>query len=435
MKRWAIAVIVAALIGVGGLAGCVATRLPNVALTPSGPPAEPPILGRYGDDLAVASAQDWTERRSAILRDAFQASVYGRFPDPAPVTVGAKTVVAEAYRDGKARLEQWDVALGGQADGMGFSMLIVAPRGSTRPTPMIVMQNFCGNAAVFPDVAGIAPPRGGAPGECGNALMRPVVKAIFGDAIMTPPLDQILASGWGLAMVYAGEVVPDDKAMADAALAKLTPQGAPPAERAGAIAAWAWTYVRTLEALQTDDRFDASRIVLWGHSRNGKAALLAAAMDPRPAAVIALQAGTAGGSLGRDTVGESIAQLTKTYPHWLSPAYAAYAPRQDALPVDQHQLIGLIAPRPVLLQGARRDQWSDPIGAYRALEGAAPAYALFGAPPFAQPDIRTPSAAHPLAMSMRPGLHGVHTIDWAVALDFLRSRLPGPAAPAAVATP
>jgi hypothetical protein len=284
------------------------------------------------------------------------------------------------------------------------------------------MQNFCGNAAAYPSIAGVNGPRGG-PSECGNAMMRPVVRAIFGDAIMTPPTAQILNSGYAIAMFYAGDIVPDSREAARDPLTALTPQGAPPAQLTGAVAAWAWLYIRALEALSADARFDANRIVLWGHSRNGKSALLAAAMDARPAAVIALQPGTAGGSLQRDEVGETIASITETYPHWFAPAYAGFAGREAELPVDMHQLIALIAPRPVLLTAARRDQWSDPHGAFRAAQGASPAYALAGAPPFTQTNLREMALSAPLVTYMRPGLHGVHGSDWDKTLEFLDAEL------------
>lgn len=420
MGRWSVVAVVVAFVSLSWLYGCVSTRLPAVPLQVTGEAATPPVLAPFAADPAVTTAEDWSARRAPLLRDAFQASVYGRFPEPAPVTVESREPLSPGDLEGIAAIEQWRLAAG----PAGFSMLIVAPAHAQGPVPVIVMQNFCGNAMVYPEIDGVDAPRHGLPPECRNSWLQPIVPLIFGDAIITPPTDAILNAGYALAMVYAGDVVPDDPATATPFLEALTPSGAAPEQRTGAIAAWAWTYLRAVDALAQDPRFSPDRIVLWGHSRNGKAALLAAAMDPRPAAVIALQAGTAGGSLGRDAIGETILQITSTYPHWFAPAYAAFAGREAELPVDQHQLIALIAPRPVLLAGARRDQWSDPIGAVRAAQGASPAYELFGMAPFAQADLMEGVYERPLATYMRTGLHGVRSRDWREAIAFLDAQLP-----------
>ena len=416
--------VLAVLIGIGalGLVGCVAVRLPNVPLALTGAEASPPVLGPFHDDPPVADAQSWTDRRAPLVREAFQAEVYGRFPEAVPgVLIRSETLAPEAF-SGLGRVDQLFVGLGEGARSHAFSLLLITPRAADGPVPVILMQNFCGNPPVFPDLEGVAEPIGGAPcGSGGNSLMRAFFESIFGSAILTPPVDAILSAGYGVALFYAGEVVPDDDQTAPAALARLptTDQGAP----TGAIAAWAWSFSRAVDVLSADPRIDAGQIVLWGHSRNGKAALLAAAFDPRPAAVIALQPGTGGGSLQRDGVGETIADITETYPHWFTPAYAAFAGNEQALPVDQHQLLALIAPRPVLLGAGRRDRWSDPQGAFEAARGASPVYALFGAPPFTQTDLQTPDFNHPLVTYMRGGLHGVHREDWEIALTFLSRAL------------
>ena len=415
MGRWSVVAVVVAFVSLSWLYGCVSTRLPAVPLAVAGEAAAPGVLAPFGADPAITKADDWSARRAPLLREAFQANIYGRFPEPAAVTVESRQTLAPGDLEGVAVIEQWRLTAGPSA----FSMLLITPAHAQGPVPVIVMQNFCGNALVYPDVSGVDGPRHGLPAECSNSWMQPIVPLIFGDAIMTPPTEMILNAGYALAMVYAGDVVPDQAEAAAPFLEALTPPGAPPEQRTGAIAAWAWTYLRALDALAEDPRLRPDRVVLWGHSRNGKAALLAAAMDERPAAVIALQAGTAGASLGRDAIGESIAQITGTYPHWFAPAYAAFAGREAELPVDQHQLIALIAPRAVLIAGARRDQWSDPIGAVRAAQGASPVYELFGASPFVQEDLRQGVYERPLGTYLRNGLHGVHSLDWREAIAFL----------------
>ncbi len=423
--RW-LAIGVVFLIAAAGLSACAFGPLRNVALTPRAQVAAPAALGAFGADPPVTSFSDWQARRAPLLREAFQAEIFGRFPAPRLVTVTARAPLAIPGLLAGSSAEQWSVQIGAAEEDIRFSMVLILPPGDG-PKPVIVTQNFCGNALAFEGVAGVAGPRFGPPKECQNEAMKPVVTAIFGNAIITPPWDMILPRGYGVVSIYAGDVVPDDAATAPVQLAKLTPPATPPEQRTGAIAAWAYTYLAAAEALSADPRIASRRIALWGHSRNGKAALLAAAMDPRPAAVIALQSGTAGASLDRDEIGEGIAEITKSFPHWFSPHFATFGGRQSALPVDQHQLLALIAPRPVLIAAARRDGWADPQGALLAVRGASPVYELAGRPAFAQARLDSWNSALPLAYYIRPGPHGVRRSDWAMALDFLDAQMKDPA--------
>lgn len=420
-RRWGLIAALAAFGAAAGLVGCAATKLPNVPYqVEAGREATPPVLGQFGEDAPVASALDWTQRRAPLLRRAFQNAIYGAWPADAAATIRSRSILKNAAFGGLGHVEQWDVGLGAVD---GFSLVVVLPAAARTPAPLIVMQNFCGNKAAFPDLDGVAGPRHGIPKECADPVMGVLAPLIFGDAIVEPPIEDILRAGYGVAMMYGGDIVPDEATAASPFLAALTPAGTAPDERTGAVAAWAWGYLRAVDVLAGDARIDAQRIVLWGHSRNGKAALLAAAMDPRPAAVIALQSGKAGASLHRQNRGETIAQMTKSYPHWFAPAFARFAGRQGETPVDQHQLLALIAPRPVLLGGARRDSWSDPQGAVLAAAGAAPVYELYGAGAFEQTDLRQTDFGFPVVTYVRPGLHGVHGSDWTMALTFLDKRL------------
>ena len=123
--------------------------------------------------------------------------------------------------------------------------------------------------------------------------------------------------------------------------------------------------------LKADTAF--SQTIAYGHSRYGKAALLAAAFDGSIDAVISHQSGTGGASLSRDKKGETVEKIMQSYPHWFSAKYNA-----DNKDFDQHHLLALIAPRPILLGNASRDVWSDPEGAFRAAQGASPIYQLYG---------------------------------------------------------
>jgi len=122
--------------------------------------------------------------------------------------------------------------------------------------------------------------------------------------------------------------------------------------------------------------------------------------------------------LSGELEGESVKRITDSYPHWFTPAYAAFAGREEDLPIDQHMLIALAAPRPVLLGNAKRDVWSDPQGAFRAAQGADPVYEMFGSRGLDQATLSGLDVTADITFYMRGGRHGVTAQDWRTFLDF-----------------
>ena len=418
-RRWApIALIVIGVLAVG-VTGCVNALLPAVDMKFHGPPARPPALAAFGDDPAVVTAADWANRRAPLLRAAFQRELYGAMPPmPAPV-VEQRTPVTTNAIGKNATAEQWTVRVGPQSL---FHMVIVTPK-SAGPHPIIVMENFCGNLRAFADKPeGVAPPLTPVLSMCGNDLAQIPVTAILGKNINGPPFGKIVARGYAVALFYAGDVVADEPGDPKPGLA-LFAGDAPATERPGAIAVWAALYSRALDVIGADPRYDANRIAVWGHSRNGKAALLAAALDPRIAAVISHQSGKGGATLTRSYSGETVKQITDAYPFWFDGVYASWAGREEDIPIDQHQLLALIAPRPVYIGAGARDKWSDPEGAFRAAQGADPVYELMGSRGFDQADMRARNLSADLAFVLRPGPHGVTSGDWRDFLTFLDAHL------------
>jgi len=206
-------------------------------------------------------------------------------------------------------------------------------------------------------------------------------------------------------MVYTGDIVPDQRAQSGAALKKLYGDQVPESGT-GALSAWAFMYDKIAEVLRDDPQWQSqlaqAKMIAWGHSRNGKAALLAGARYPRIDIVLAHQSGRGGSSLNRSIVGESLVQITDNYPYWFNKKFATYAKRSEELPVDQHLLIALNAPRPVLISKGNRDLWSDPASSVKALEGASPIYELYGQKGFRSDQLNKTDFSAPLAFAMRP---------------------------------
>jgi dienelactone hydrolase len=414
---WVLGALAAICLGLGA---CVNSMLPVVKLDPAlGPPAPPPLLSAFGNDPAVTTRAEWESRRAPLLRQRFAAEVYGPYPtDVAPPRVLSRDAIAYERLTHIATIEQWSVAVGTEDTPPHFNMVLVLPKNANARTPLIIMQNFCGNRAALPDAPdAIAGPLTEVLWVCDSKWAHPLIEMPFGRYINAPPYEDILARGYGLAMFYAGDVVADTTADAPDGMRKLYGDHA---TEAGAIAAWAWLYSQAYDVLSADPRVDAERIAIWGHSRNGKAALYAGALDHRFAAIIAHQSGRGGAALSSGTEGESIAKMMEAFPHWFPPAYAN-APSSPAM--DQHQLLALIAPTPVLLGNGARDAWADPHAAWAAAHAASPAWTLYDEDGFAQGDMRTANTRAGLAYFTRPGLHGIYREDWRVFLDFLDAHL------------
>ena len=348
-----------------------------------------------GSGGSISTPESWSTRRREIL-DALQTEVYGPMPSAAQARIVRRQPIPASAAGGIEGVEQIEVEVAGRAR---FNLVLVTPRRAT-PAPVIIMQNFCGNQAAFPDrPSAIEAPLRYYPFPCRHGVFDPFHRAAFGEWMLGPPFRTLAERGYAVAMFYGGDVVPDYPPDAGPALASLGAEGA--------IAAWAWVHARVIDVLETDARLDQDRIIAWGQSRFGKVALLAGATDPRIDAVIAFQSGRGGDALTSHRAGESVAAITRGYTHWFSPRFSAYAGSPP--PVDQHELLALIAPRALLLGHARRDRWADPAGAYQAAAGARPVFDMLGAPG--------------ARFALREGVHGITDEDWRVTLAFLEERL------------
>jgi hypothetical protein len=379
----------------------------------------PAPLARFADDPPVLNADDWFARRAPLLRTAFQNFVYGEPPAATPPRVVRRTVIAEHAFDGLGRVEELALQIVSAQGEASFTLVLVTPVNATGPAPVIVVPNFCGNPAAFGGAfPALADPNWVAP-RCRTLASRSLTRALHGAHIVRPPFADLLRDGYAIATFSPGEIAPDDEVLAQSALDRLPDASA---DRLGAVGAWAWSISRVVDQINREPALDHDRIAVFGHSRFGKAALWATAIDPRIGLVIANQSGRLGASPSASSIGETLSQLHQRFPHW----FPAGGPQTDEpenveAALDQNLLLALIAPRPILLGGARLDRWSDPAGAYRAAQAATPVYRLLGHTGLDQPDIETPNVDADIAFYLRPGGHSIRPHDWRMARAFLNA--------------
>ncbi len=360
----------------------------------------------------LSDGSPWPERRRALLA-AFAQHVYGRTP------TGGWQVTARRDREttglgGLARMVEIVATVSTARGARDLRILLHLPAAAVTPMPCVLGLNFAGNHTTTPDpwvtlTTAWIPDRK----EDGSSS-HTARHADRGMLARRWPMALALARGYAVATVYSGEIEPDrDGAWQDGLRGLFDP---PEADDAwGCLGAWAFGLSRALDALiAVEPRIDARRVAVIGHSRLGKTALWAAAQDERFALTLSNDSGCTGAALSRRRFGERQVHLNHRFPHWCCRAYRAFDEREAELPIDQHQLIACLAPRPVLITSADMDQWADPRGEYLAAVAAAPAWGE--RLPDATPALNQRVGGR-LGYAWRPGPHDITAVDWWHLLD------------------
>ncbi|HWC18843.1 MAG TPA: hypothetical protein VG498_17670 [Terriglobales bacterium] len=375
----------------------------------------------FKDGKRVRNTRDWERRRGELL-DLFAENVYGRSPKAKPTEF---TILDEDKNalGGKAVRKQVTVYFSAEKSGPREDVLIYIPARAEKPVPLILSLNFSGNHAVVRD-----------PGvKLGTVWSRtthqpePASEASRGQD-KGFEVEKVLDRGYGLATIYYQDIEPDFDGGLRHGIRPLffkRGQTQPAPDDWGAIGAWAYGLSRAMDYVEKDRDIDAKRVAIMGHSRLGKTVLWAGAQDTRFAMVLTSCPGEGGASLARRNYGETIRNLTDRFPYWFAQNLKKYADEVDQLPVDMHELITLIAPRPVYVTGAEDDQWADPKGEFLALVAAGPVYKMLGGQDLGtdrMPAMDQP-IQHTLAFHIRHGKHEVTDFDWDQFLSFADAHL------------
>ncbi|MCA9176435.1 MAG: acetylxylan esterase [Planctomycetales bacterium] len=347
------------------------------------------------DGRRVASVEQWAARRQEIL-SFYRQHIYGRVPERVPRVTWRVTETAEHAREGAAVAK---TVLGRVGDaGPQWRLTLLVPKNAAAPAPVLLNLSFF-------DVSGPA--------------RRPK-----NDEPVFDPVAAVLANGWAYAHIRYGEIQPDraDQWRQGVIGQSLEDgQDRPADDEWGAIGAWAWGVSRVIDYLESDRDLDASKISLTGASRLGKTALWAAAQDERIACVFSVVPGEMGASLIRRDWGETLDDMAQNFPWQFAGNLQNWVGKWSELPVDQHMLISLIAPRPVYVNGGLSDQWSDPKGEFLAMVAAGPVYRLLGASDLGTsmlPGLDQPVIGKHLAFHYHSQGHRSVPEDWRLFLRF-----------------
>jgi len=376
------------------------------------------------DGTKVTDATTWREKRRPELLKLFENEVFGRTPIGRPATM--KSVLVSEKKDargGKSLRREIDVLFFGKADGPRMRMLIYTPAAATKPVPVILGLNFRGNHTVT-DEKDITLTESWVPNdEAAGISNHKASEATRGCEKEQWQIDYALDHGYGVATAYYGDIDPDYDDGFKNGVHAVT--GVPKDGEWGSIGTWSWALSRAMDTLETTTGIDPKKVIVMGHSRLGKTALWAGAQDERFALIISNDSGHGGAALSRRKFGETVKRLNTVFPHWFGYGYRKWNDRENECPIDQHELIALIAPRPVLIHSATDDQWADPKGEFLGGLGADPAYRLLGTDglaatewPHAQKLIDSR-----IGYYLRPGEHGVTLEDWKSYVAFATRQL------------
>ncbi|MEQ1825253.1 MAG: hypothetical protein ABL921_04880 [Pirellula sp.] len=359
------------------------------------------------DGRQVQSAEQWFNQRRPEILKFYRSQIYGHVPSNAPHVTWSVTESDPKARDGKATVKKISGRIGDKADAPAINLTLTIPNKSipndaSKPIPLMLNISFGFPPGRAP-TARAAYPRAAAPFD---------------------PITEVLGRGWGYATIAYSEIQPDlanTQTQGVVGYALKVGESKPAVDEWGGISAWAWGISRAIDYLETDPAINSKQIAITGASRLGKTVLWAGAQDERVAAVFAVVSGEMGASLIRRDWGETLDDMAQNFSWQFAGNLQKWVGRWNELPVDQHLLIALCAPRPVYINGGLSDQWSDPKGEFLAMVAASPVYQLLGAQGVGATEL--PPLDHPvttgqLAFHYHSEGHRAVPKDWKAFLDF-----------------
>lgn len=379
-----------------------------------------PELLKSNDGVFVETAEAWQAKRRLEVFDAMAKNVYGDVPKR-KVNVDFKVISSWEIFNGAAIRKEVRIVFGD--DPTNFATLLVTLPNSRSEVPCFLGYNFHGNHTTTDDPKVSITKSWVRNRESPSTTDNRANEEGRGTSASRWPCREIIDAGYGVATIYYGDVDPDIHDQFKNGIHPLfyeAGQTKPTKSEWGSIGAWAWALSRCLDYLEQDSGVDGKHVALIGHSRLGKTSLWAGASDERFWMTISNNSGCGGAALSRRKFGETVEVINRVFPHWFCDRFPEFDDRENDLPVDQHMLMALIAPRAVYVASATGDQWTDPRGEYLSLYHSNAVFELFGDSPL---QLKSPAADEPRrtqlrAYHLRTGKHDITAYDWEQYVQF-----------------
>lgn len=356
-----------------------------------------PFVSEKG--LLITSQTDWETIRRPEIFKLFESEVYGEIPkDFDDISFDLVAENDNPYPD-LAELEEVNISISRNGKTHVMRLNLFLPKGKNKPSPVILLINH---------------------------------RAAFSEGKMVDeefwPVPELLEKGFATASFHAETVAPDDTvSFQNGIISTLYPEQMNQANGLKALGAWGWGAMRAMDYFVQHSRINAGKSVVVGHSRGGKAALWTSANDPRWAITYANESGCGGAALSRRKYGETLKIINDRFPHWFAGNFQKYNGKEETLPIDQHMLPGLIAPRAVYFASAKEDQWADPKGEFLSLQLSSRIYSEIYRKkmkfPVAFESVTSPILEKHLGYHIREGEHDLTLEDWGHFLEFVQKNL------------
>ena len=375
------------------------------------------------DGTKVSDKKIWFNKRRLEILKLFNENVYGKMPGRTDKFAFEIKLIKKNALAGKATLKEITISLENNKKVIKLNVLIFLPNSQKKPYPTFLGLNFHGNHAINQD-PDITLPDQWVPNDKEYGITEnKAIESARGMRASKWSAELIIERGYALATLYNGDIDPDfDDDFKNGVHPLFYKEGQvrPKENEWGTIGAWAWGLSRVMDYFERDNDIDQERVLVLGHSRLGKTALWAGANDQRFAIVVSNNSGSGGAALFRRKLGETIWYLNHVFPHWFCKNFKIYDERESELPIDQHMLISLIAPRFVYVASAQEDFWSDPKGEFLAAKHANLVYKLLGTDGLnatKMPELNQPVFST-IGYHIRTGDHDLNKYDMERYIDF-----------------
>ncbi len=347
----------------------------------------------------ITTVADWENIRKPEIFSLFETEVYGILPKDFDRISFEKVDEKENPYPDLGTLEEVNISVSRNGKSHTMRINLFLPTNGKGPFPIILLINY---------------------------------KPAYADGNLVEegfwPVRELLKRGFATASFHVETVAPDSNdTYTDGIISALYPEQMGMPNGMKAYGAWGWGAMRAMDYFQQHSQIDAKKSILVGHSRIGKAALWASANDPRWAITYANESGCGGAAISRRKYGETVEAINTRFPYWFADNFRKYNGKEELLPIDQHMLPGLIAPRAIYYSSAKGDQWADPKGEFLGIKLGSRIYSeIYGKRiefPAEFETISSPIHQEAVGYHIREGEHNLTWEDWSHFLDFAERNL------------